>query len=221
MNKLQQSRKEKSTACFYDAEYWDDYWKKNFSLDPNNQQSKDEALKRINYVKKTYPSIKRVLDVGCGLGFFVAMARKNDYDAIGVDLSEPALERAPKEIKKFLRLGSITELPFGDNSFGLVTCFDVFEHLYIEEILAGIKEVSRVADKYILVRSPITNWHGEQYITDFSYKDIDKSHVSVYPWDFWARQFAEAGEFILWKAELWYTPGADFTEAWINFKRRE
>jgi len=213
---LDQSRKERSTACFYDESYWDEYWKGRFSGDEK------EAIKRVTYIRETI-GMTRFLDAGCGLGYVVMVARKEGYDALGMDISPAALKRAPDEIKKFLRHGTIVSLPFGDRSFGLVTCFDIFEHLYIEQIFQAIKEVCRVAGNWVLVRSPIIGWKGEQCVADHSHVDIDRSHVSVYPWDFWARQFSQVGGFRFHKANIFYDEDYDglTADAWMVFKRKK
>jgi ubiquinone/menaquinone biosynthesis C-methylase UbiE len=199
MDKLEQSRKERSTACFYDKSYWDEYWKGRFSGDEK------EAKKRMNFVKNSFPGIKKILDAGCGLGYVVAVGRSGDYkyDICGIDISEAAIKRAPVVIQKYLKIGNITDLPYEDDSFELVTCFDIFEHLFIEEIFKAIKEVCRVAKKYILMRSPVVGWRGERCIADHSYRDKDRSHISVYPWDFWVRQFIQIGKFRFCRANMY------------------
>jgi len=114
-------------------------------------------------------------------------------------------------------------LPYEDNSFELVTCFDIFEHLFIEEIFKAIKEICRVAKKYVLMRSPVTGWRGERCIADHSYRDKDRSHISVYPWDFWARQFSRVGKFNFHKMNVYYDKDYDgmAVDAWMVFMKSE
>lgn len=217
-DKLKQSRKEHSTACFYDESYWDEYWRKRFS------GGEKEARKRMNFVKVSFPGVKKILDVGCGLGYVVEVGRSKDYkyDIHGVDISEAAIKRASVTVQKYLKVGNIIDLPYEDNSFELVTCFDIFEHLFIEEIFKGIKEVCRVAEKFVFMRSPVVGWKGERCIADHSYRDKDISHVSVYPWDFWARQFEQIGRFELQKINMYYDKDYDgiVIDAWMLFKRK-
>jgi len=217
--KVKQSRREHSTACFYDELYWDKYWRERFS------GGEEEAKKRMNFVKKFFPGVKKILDAGCGLGRVVAVGRSGDYkyDIYGVDISEAAIKRAPATVRKYLKVGNIMDLSYEDNSFELVTCFDIFEHLFIEEIFKAIKEVCRVAEKYVFVRFPTTGWKGERCIADYSYIDKDRSHVSVYPWDFWARQFEQIGKFEFQKANIYYDKdyGGIAVETWLIFKRKD
>lgn len=94
----------------------------------------------------------RSLDIGCGVGFVVGYLsqRKFGYHAFGVDISDLAIERANERLKSIehasARLKVIEDqtLPFEDDYFSLVTCFDVFEHLEEAEIDATLVEINRV-----------------------------------------------------------------------------
>lgn len=219
MDKLEQSRKERSTACFYDGSYWDEYWKGRFS------GGEKEAEKRINFIRSSFPEVKKILDVGCGLGYMVVVGRGENYkyDIHGVDISEAAIKRASTVAGKYLKVGNIMDLSYEDNSFELVTCFDIFEHLFIEEIFKAIKEVCRVAEKYVLLRSPVAGWKDERCVADHSYRDKDRSHVSIYPWDFWVRQFSQIGKFRFYKMNIYYDKDYDgiAVDAWMIFGKED
>jgi len=221
-DKAAQARKERSTQCFYDAAYWDDYWRGRFKVkfDPDDPVNVHEAEKRLDYIERNIAEMHKMLDVGCGLGYVVAKARERDFDCCGVDISKPAIDRAPKSIQEFIQLGSITDLPYEDNEFELVTCFDILEHLFIEEIIAAVKEVSRVASRAILMRSPMSGWAGERCIVDHTYRAEDKSHVSIYPWDFWARMFASEGKFTFHLSSVFAHEEENVVDGWIVFRKK-
>ena len=83
----------------------------------------------------------RILDVGCGTGANLLMLSKYG-DAEGVDISEDALAFCRERGLDKVKLGAGEELPYEDNSFDLVTAFDVVEHM--DDDLAGLREMRRV-----------------------------------------------------------------------------
>jgi SAM-dependent methyltransferase len=83
----------------------------------------------------------RILDVGCGTGANLLMLSKYG-EAEGVDVSEDALAFCRERGLDKVRLGAAEELPYEDNTFDLVTAFDVVEH--IDDDLAGLSEMQRV-----------------------------------------------------------------------------
>ena len=51
-------------------------------------------------------------------------------------------------------LGSVTKLPFPDNSFDITCAFEVLEHLPFEEFDTALSELCRVARNYVAVSLP-------------------------------------------------------------------
>jgi SAM-dependent methyltransferase len=94
----------------------------------------------------------RTLDVGCGVGFVVGHLTNPMYQfhPFGVDISEEAITRARRRlsfiphIESRLQVISDQTLPFEEDYFSLVTCFDVLEHLDPDEIDSTLSEISRV-----------------------------------------------------------------------------
>ena len=83
----------------------------------------------------------RILDVGCGTGANLIMLSKYG-DAEGVDISEDALAFCRERGLDKVKLGAGEELPYEDDTFDLVTAFDVVEHM--DDDLAGLREMRRV-----------------------------------------------------------------------------
>jgi SAM-dependent methyltransferase len=82
-----------------------------------------------------------ILDVGCGTGANLEMLSQFGK-AEGVDVSAEALEFCRERGLRQVKLGAAEALPYGDDSFDLVTGLDVVEHL--DDDLAGLKEMRRV-----------------------------------------------------------------------------
>src|SRR5689334_5142892 len=83
----------------------------------------------------------RILDVGCGTGANLLLL--SQYGAAeGVDVSEDALAFCRERGLDQVRKGAGEQLPYDDNTFDLVTAFDVVEHM--DDDLAGLREMFRV-----------------------------------------------------------------------------
>ncbi|MBK7221825.1 MAG: class I SAM-dependent methyltransferase [Saprospiraceae bacterium] len=112
-------------------------------------------MRRIETVKAMMPkTVGSVLDVGCGNGILVNYLSNNhshEFQRIcGCDRSETSLQFVKTEKVK----ASIDQLPFSDKEFDLVTCLEVIEHLPQEVYIKALKELQRIASKYIIVSVP-------------------------------------------------------------------
>ena len=73
---------------------------------------------------------KRVLDLGCGVGYFGAMARTRGAATVGLDFSEDALGIARSQYPDtpFVRADA-TKVPLATGAFDVVLLNDIIEHL--------------------------------------------------------------------------------------------
>lgn len=86
-----------------------------------------------------------VLDVGSGLGAFVALARNEGHAAIGLELSmeDLLLARSRPGVDDGAFVCGVAErLPFRDGTFDLVTLFNTIEHVL--DPASAIREAARV-----------------------------------------------------------------------------
>lgn len=98
---------------------------------------------------------KTILDAGCGEGFTMNTLTKNRIgDKIeGVEYSKDAILLGKKLFPNLIfKKGSAYDLPYKDNSFDLVVCTEVLEHL--TEPSRVLKEILRVSKRYILISVP-------------------------------------------------------------------
>lgn len=84
---------------------------------------------------------RRILDVGCGMGMYVARFRQFTDDVYGVDVDPDKVAQASTWLPN-LRVAPAEELPFVDGSFDVVFLNEVIEHVDDDE--KAIREAYRV-----------------------------------------------------------------------------
>jgi ubiquinone/menaquinone biosynthesis C-methylase UbiE len=88
-----------------------------------------------------YASGARVLEAGCGTGLILKEIAPLAKTAVGLDLSPGMLARARARGLRVVH-GSVTDLPFDDESFDLAYSFKVLAH--VERIEHAMAEMARV-----------------------------------------------------------------------------
>lgn len=98
------------------------------------------AARRIRLIRGWVPS-GRLLDIGCGVGETLIAARDAGFDPIGLDIGEYSVEHC-RGLGFEVHRASITRTGLPDNSFDVVTMWDVIEH--IPRTSEGLREVWRI-----------------------------------------------------------------------------
>lgn len=104
---------------------------------------------------------KRILDVGCGNGFWANQFAKLGYDVVGIDPSETGIEQARKAYPgirfEVMGIGADTCRQLGVDPFDIVVSLEVVEHLYLpRQWAAGCRSAIRPQGRLICS----TPYHG-------------------------------------------------------------
>ena len=87
---------------------------------------------------------KTLLDVGTGRGETLSEGRD-------LGMTVKGTETVPALLYDDVVHALLPVLPFGDAAFQVVTCFEVLEHLLPKDLIAGLKELRRVASRWLVV----------------------------------------------------------------------
>lgn len=87
------------------------------------------------------PGARDLLDIGCSAGYVLEAGKSLGLAPTGLDLSKFAVELC-RERGYRAELGSLTEIPFPDESFDIVTLKHTLEH--VQHPMRGLKEIARV-----------------------------------------------------------------------------
>jgi 2-polyprenyl-6-hydroxyphenyl methylase/3-demethylubiquinone-9 3-methyltransferase len=109
---------------------------------------------RVGYVKRVLldvlkidPRGKKALEVGSGGGHMSEDIARLGFDTTGIDPSERSVQVATEHaglsgLKIHYDVGTGESLPYGDESFDVVLCCDVLEH--VQDLSKVISEIARV-----------------------------------------------------------------------------
>lgn len=101
---------------------------------------------KIKLIKSALPrqskSIIRLLDVGCGKGYFVSSCSASGLQAEGIDLSDTAIEYATKNLGVQAMHGRIEDLYTQIGPYDVVTLWATIEHLV--DPLATLSAIKKV-----------------------------------------------------------------------------
>ena len=131
-------------------------------IDPDFYASREEYvihLMHLSDYKRAQILVKgkSVLDLGCNSGYGTNLLSEDCKSIIGVDVSPEAIKTAKLKYNKAnleFQLVNGINLPFEDNSFDVITSFQVIEHLVDYDTY--FKEVQRVlrSDGILLLTTP-------------------------------------------------------------------
>jgi SAM-dependent methyltransferase len=71
----------------------------------------------------------RLLDVGCGAGYFLSGMRRHGWEVSGLEVSRRAAQIAERDYGLEVRVGELGSMAFAASSFDVVTLWNVLEHL--------------------------------------------------------------------------------------------
>lgn len=120
---------------------------------------------------------EKVLDVGCYTGYFIRHLAKLGIQCSGVDIQKDLMARLNKDYAgnpKF-KYGNAEQLPFDDETFDVVTLFDVLEHCLDDK--KAIREAERVTKNngMIIINLPKNCEypdHSGEHVRNYDASDI-------------------------------------------------
>lgn len=155
----------------------------------------------------------KMLDIGCGPGFFLSEAKTQGWRVQGVDLSAWARDTAAKRFNVEVFQGELSAARFPDKSFDAVVMNDVIEHL--EDPKSCLREARRVLknDGVLYLSTPDIDsalsrllrarWWGinKYHLNYFSRRTLEKmfaetgfksarygSYPRVFSWNYWLKR---------------------------------
>ncbi len=144
-------------------------------------ESRIRAKRIFSFIPKK-GSGQKALDAGCGYGLHSLELQKRDFKVYSIDIDKQRIEFLKKETNGLnLSVGNLTKLPFPKESFDIIICSDVIEHIKGDK--KAFSELARVLKKggMLCLTTPSVseqnskNWkrYGHERV-GYKIKDIEK-----------------------------------------------
>ncbi len=104
------------------AFYSDDYDRTRY-FSPVTEKRYNELLDTFEPFRKT----NRILDVGCGYGFFLEIAKKRGWEVYGTEISSDACKKCTEKGIN-MHFGKLESCEFDPESFDVIVSLEVIEH---------------------------------------------------------------------------------------------
>lgn len=112
--------------------YRNEYFSSHYDggLDPDSPQFSKRLhgeSHRTRFIKKVKRSGK-LLDIGCGYGYFLAACQKEGHEVNGLDASEWPAQYATEKLGLPVTIGQMGKVTFPPHSFDIITMWHFLEH---------------------------------------------------------------------------------------------
>jgi SAM-dependent methyltransferase len=178
------------SAEHYDDAYFVDDWREGGNRYDLDTRREIEGPNPALIVEVFAP--ERVLDLGCGPGFLMALLDELGVEVEGIDFSPSSLTLAPDSIRDRITIGDVTEPLAPERAYDLVVCREVLEHLTVLQVRRTVEQICRASSRFAYVT---TRFHPSpssllDFTTDF---DTDPTHVTLLAKDFLRTLFVLEG----------------------------
>jgi SAM-dependent methyltransferase len=116
--------------------------------------------------------------VGCGPGALMYLLYEIGVVADGLDVSPRSKLLAPPEVRDRIVIGGATEPLIPDDSYDLVICRELIEHLTVLEARRLVENICRISSRFVYVT---TRFHPTPAtmldVTDE--RHVDPTHITV------------------------------------------
>lgn len=162
------------------ADYYDHYWSHEELVVGGNQVG--PAVQAI--LADVVGADSACLEVGCGPGSTVGTWAASCAESyVGVDVSQPAVEKARGLGLDARVIEDATALPFEDGSFDVVFCLEVLEHLFDPaSALTEMKRVLRAGASLVVTVPNVVYWRRRLELLVGWWNPVGDDYSIERPW---------------------------------------
>jgi len=133
--------------------------------------------KLLNQIEHLKRKKARLLDVGCGAGYFLSLAKDNGWKAYGLELNPDLVEKGIHDYGLDIQCSDFEESDFSKDYFDVITLWNVFDELY--DPLKGILKIKRFLRPggIIYLRTPNGAFHLFTYRIQQVLRKLHLAHL--------------------------------------------
>ena len=176
------------------SQYGTDY----YAIDSNYDNMLFKGRKPFHYIfwrrkLKKLTENGMLLDIGCGKGFFLEYMAKF-YSTMGIDVSKYAVLESKKILRRVpLCVADATNLCFKNETFDIVTAFDIIEHVNNPKQMFDECHSLLRSKGLLVLTTPNTNSIGRKLKQNEWFGYRDSTHVSLLSPSEWTVLLEESG----------------------------
>jgi SAM-dependent methyltransferase len=126
-----------------------------------------EGLDRWDDTRKRIARYKQggaILDIGCSSGGFLSTMSGSSWQRYGIEMEESTAAKARQQAGAEVFVGDAVQAPFLPESFDVITCFDVLEHVYSpHEFLSKVFEWLKPGGIFYAMMPNIDSWEARLF----------------------------------------------------------
>lgn len=136
-----------------------------------NQTAKQENEILESFILKHISKTSRILEIGCGSGYWMKIISELDCNVIGIDIKHDRLVLANRSQRWKLVLSDAKRLPFRDASFNTVLLLWTIQEITEDAVFVSVlEEIARIVvynGNLIIAENVINSFSGLKRISDF------------------------------------------------------
>lgn len=180
----------KITGKYFNKDYWMTKGKRSGYSPQQGYTRQDFQWEAIAVMlRDIFGDDKKYLEAGCAFGWIVEWFVKDGIQVCGFDISQYAIEHAPLLAKGWVICLDGFDLPYGDNVFDVLYTLETVEHIAPDDVDRWWRELYRVLKPGAQVFAAVCVGNDNKRGVD----DIDKSHQTLQPIEWWYEKLSELG----------------------------